>query len=45
LPDRTARRAGAAASHRANGKHCNDNDDDDERYTGNPPADRRLLLL
>jgi hypothetical protein len=45
LPDRTARGAGTAASHRANGKHRNDNDDDDERYTGNPPADRRLLLL
>ena len=44
LPRRRAC-AGVAAGYGANGKHRNDNDDDNQRSTGDPPANRRPLLL
>ena len=46
LPNRsTTSGARVAAGHGTDGKHRDDNYDDDQRGTGDPPADRRLLLL
>ena len=46
LPDRPASGASVdAAGHGADGKHRNDDYDDDQRCTGDPPADRGPLLL
>jgi hypothetical protein len=46
LPNRsTTTGARVAAGHGTDGKHRNDNYDDDQRGTGDPPADRRLLVL
>ena len=45
LRGRPARSASVATGHSTDCKHGNDNYDDDERATRNPPAEGRFLLL
>ncbi len=45
MPNRSTRGTSVAAGNGADGKYSDHDDDDDERATGDPPADRRFLLL